>query len=341
MIQSPVLIIGCPRSGTTLLFNVLSEARELWSIGYESKEIIEHYHHPSAKNWESGALEASDLTGESRGYMLREFERQAAPGSFWRRVNRMRGWLRGRNLYRQIKRRGKTEETGSSVSAAIPQRGLNAVRGMVVGYNTIFRRGSQKVRLLEKTPENCLRLPFLLGLFPDARVIYLTRDGRPNIHSLMEGWRQKRIFAGYQVPEKADGSRQITIPGDERGRWAFTLIPGWQELTGSPLEEVCAWQWVRCNEAVLAHRRLASEVPYLTIRYEEMVGTPQRIFREVADFVGIDYEENFGNYANGLPRINVVSEPDADKWRRVNGEAIGRVEGIIRPMMERLGYPLT
>ncbi len=52
MIQSAVMIIGCPRSGTTLLFNLLSEAPELWSIGYESKEIIERYHAPSAKNWE-------------------------------------------------------------------------------------------------------------------------------------------------------------------------------------------------------------------------------------------------------------------------------------------------
>ncbi|MBK7216094.1 MAG: sulfotransferase [Candidatus Promineofilum sp.] len=61
MITSPVLIIGCARSGTTLLYNVLSEVDELWSLGYESREIIERRHGPAARGWESGALSAADL----------------------------------------------------------------------------------------------------------------------------------------------------------------------------------------------------------------------------------------------------------------------------------------
>ena len=59
MIRSPVIVIGCPRSGTTLLFNILAEVSSLWSIGYESKAIIERYHAPAAKGWESGALDAA------------------------------------------------------------------------------------------------------------------------------------------------------------------------------------------------------------------------------------------------------------------------------------------
>ena len=40
----------------------------------------------------------------------------------------------------------------------------------------------------------------------------------------------------------------------------------------------------------------------------------------------------------GLPEVNVVSAPDADKWRRTNPEAIERILPIIEPMMVRLGY---
>ena len=61
MIKSPVLIIGCARSGTTLIYNMLSGSPSLWSIGFESKSIIERYHHPSVKGWESGELSAADL----------------------------------------------------------------------------------------------------------------------------------------------------------------------------------------------------------------------------------------------------------------------------------------
>lgn len=43
--------------------------------------------------------------------------------------------------------------------------------------------------LLEKTPKNSLRIPFLVEAFPDARFIFLWRDPRENVSSIMEAWR--------------------------------------------------------------------------------------------------------------------------------------------------------
>lgn len=334
MIQSPVIIIGCPRSGTTLLYSMLSEVSELWSIGYESKSIIEACHHPETKDWSSGALLASDLTPASQAYILNAFENNAAPGTFWRRVNSLRKSLRSFTAWQAIKRHGRSTQTGSTVSSAVPQQGLNSIRKMVQLYRRLTpTKSSKAIRLLEKTPENCLRLPFLLALFPDARIIYLTRDGRSNINSLIEGWRQPHIFPGYQVPEP------INIPGDTRGRWAFTLIPGWQSLTASPLEEVCAMQWLRCNEAVLAHRdKTDGQVPYLTIQYENLIQRPEQTLGQIANFIQVDFAKELGRYAKELPKINVVSQPEQEKWRRQNGEAIERVLPIIQPTMKKLGY---
>lgn len=332
MIQSPVLIIGCPRSGTTLLFNLLSEVPELWSTGYESKDIIERYHAPSAKGWESGALGAQDLTAESRAYMLRAFELGAAPGAFWQRVGRLRTWLGNSRPYRALKKRGRTTAAGAGASSVLPQQGLDAIRAYIRARNRLSP-ARRPVRLVEKTPENCLRLPFLLALFPDARVLYLTRDGRSNVHSLVEGWKQPHLFPGYRVPEK------LSIPGYTRERWAFTLIPGWRELAHSRLEEVCAWQWIRCNEAVLAHREeTAGQVPYLTVRYEDLVAQPGQVLHQVAEFVGLDFERDLGRYAEHLPQINAVSAPDRDKWRKQDPQVLARIEALIGPMMERLGY---
>jgi hypothetical protein len=336
-IESPVLIIGCPRSGTTLLYNILSEVPSLWSIGYESKEIVERYHHPRVKGWASGALGAGDLTPTSRCYMLRTFAQQAAPGTFWRRVNRFRGWLRGQSLWRRTKRYGRTSAPGSSVSSALPQQGLDLLRSSVRLRNLLFpwsKRGP--IRLLEKTPENCLRLPFLLSLFPDARVLYLTRDGRANINSLIEGWQQPHLFPGYKVPEP------LNVPNYRRERWAFTLIPGWRELTASPLEEICAWQWIQCNNAVLAHRaETQDQVPYLRIRYEDLVADPAPVLAEVAVFLDLDFEQDLARFAVRLPRVNVVSAPEQEKWRIQNPQTIQRVLTLIDPMMQRLGYDST
>jgi len=61
-------------------------------------------------------------------------------------------------------------------------------------------------RLVEKTPANNFRIPFLLALFPEARFLYLERDGLDVAHSIAkqtnwygEGhnykWRQLRALA--------------------------------------------------------------------------------------------------------------------------------------------------
>lgn len=334
MIQSPVLIIGCPRSGTTLLFNILSEVPSLWSIGNESKAIIEHHHHPRTNNWISGALDADDLTPESKRYIIRAFRSNAAPGSFWRKTNHLGGRLRRNPLWIWLKRRGQTREFGSAASSAVPQQGLQLIRAGVRVRNRLLPQSqASPICLLEKSPENCLRLPFMLALFPDAKIIFLTRDGRGNISSLMEGWKQPHIFPGYEVPDA------LRISGYTRNRWAFTLIPGWRDLASSSLEEVCAWQWIRCNEGVLAHKeQAAGQVPYLTVRYEELVSDPKTTLRRIAEFIEIDPVTDLPKYVDELPQINVVSTPDLDKWRQKNGAAVARILPLIEPMMLRLGY---
>lgn len=329
MIRSPLLIIGCPRSGTTLLYNILSEVTALWTIGYESKAIIERYHGPENKAWESGELTAADLTDISRDYILRQFEAQAAAGSYWRRVNDVRRFVNHNARYRSMKKRGRTVEKGSEISSALPGRGLELFRA-AVRLNNRLHSSNRSIRLLEKTPENCLRLPFLGALFPDARVIFLTREGRANVHSLMEGWRHPHLFPGYRTPVP------VTSPGLTRERWAFTLVPGWRDLVNSPLEEICARQWVACNEAVLNYVGTPEALPVLTIRYEDLVAVPDTVLERIADFAGLSVDE-IPAYGQNLPEVNAVSTPGVDKWR-AEGGAINRIMPMILPVMRRLGY---
>jgi len=331
MIKSPVLIVGCARSGTTLLYHVLAEVPELWSIGYESKAIIERYHHPANKGWESGELTAGDLTTESRDWMLRAYASQAASGAYWQRVNAIRRAINHSMLYAAIKRRGRGSAPGSGMSSALPGSGLAFFRA-VARLRSRVAPPSAPIRLLDKSPEHCLRLPFLDALFPDARILFMTRDGRDNIHSLMEGWRQPHLFPGYQTPIP------VTAEGQTRGRWAFTLIPGWRALVDRPVEEICARQWVACNQAVLDYAASRDARPVLTIRYEDLVATPTAALERIARFLDL-VPEKMPVYDQPLPEVNVVTTPGGDKWRR-EFEAIDRVGPIIAPMMDRLGYQL-
>ena len=326
MIASPVLVIGCARSGTTLLYTVLSEVDALWSLGYESRAIIERDHGPAVRGWESGALSADDLTPAAADELRRAFAAAAVPGGYWRRVNRLRRGLNGTRLYGGGKRRGRA---GSAAAAAAPAAGLDAARalGRLVAR---LAPASAPIRLLEKTPENCLRLPFLQALFPDARVLFLTRDGRANVHSLLEGWRHPVLFPGYQTPVP------VSSAGQTRGRWAFTLIPGWRELVDRPLVEICARQWAVCNAAVLDYAATPGARPVLTVRYEELVAAPEATLAAIARFLALG-PADIPAHGRGLPEVNVVSAPGAEKWR-AEAEALATVAPILAPVMGRLGY---
>src|SRR5439155_16608328 len=94
------------------------------------------------------------------------------------------------------------------------------------------------VRLLEKTPKNSLRVPFLASVFPDARFVYLYRDPRETVSSMLDAWRSGR-FATY-----AD------LPGWSEPPWSLLLVPGWRELVGRPPAEIVTTQWATATEVL-------------------------------------------------------------------------------------------
>ena len=65
-------------------------------------------------------------------------------------------------------------------------------------FSAVSRPG--EVRFLEKTPKNALRIPFILKAFPDARFIFLFRDPRQNISSLLDSWRSRRYVTYPRLP---------------------------------------------------------------------------------------------------------------------------------------------
>src|SRR6185436_7295920 len=86
--------------------------------------------------------------------------------------------------------------------------------------------GPAALRLLEKTPKNSLRVPFLARAFPDALFLYLYRDPRETISSMLDAWKSGR-FATYPG-----------LPGWKDLPWSLLLVPGWRELAGRSLAEI-------------------------------------------------------------------------------------------------------
>lgn len=255
MFDRPIFIVSAPRSGSTLLYEVLTKSSSLWSIGGESHAIIESIQElgPGYAGRSSNRLSRSDATASICENVKRNF------------INNLRNH-RGEPFY--------------------------AYRGM-------------PARMLEKTPKNSLRIPFLDGVFPDALFIFLYREWRANVSSIMDAWSSGR-YVTYRI-----------LPG-WNGEWSLLLPPGWEKLTDSSLVEISAFQWRAANEEIMASLSMIPPSRWAAISYESLVRAPVACIRKLCRFIDIPVDDGLLNATRKplLPSSTTLTAPDPGKWRK-------------------------
>jgi hypothetical protein len=200
-------------------------------------------------------------------------------------------------------------------------------------HRRFFLAVGGKRRLLDKTPRNSLRVPFVHALFPDASFVFLKRDGRDNVNSLINAWRTPR-YRTYRLAEPH------SIPGVDPEWWKFVLYPGWRQDAGGPLELVCAKQWVASNRSALDAAGAIAEDRWIEVRYEDLVDRPGSEIARVLSALGLPMEDEVQARSAAIRStpINVVTTPEPGKWRRENPHEIESILWLIEPMMRELGY---
>ena len=196
-----------------------------------------------------------------------------------------------------------------------------------------FLAAGPRKRLVDKTPRNSLRVNFVNALFPDARFVFLQRDGRDNVNSLINAWRTPR-YRTYRLPSPH------SIPGTDPNWWKFVLYPGWWDDCSGPVETVAARQWKFCNESALASLDALGEARWTRVQYERLIEKPEQETQRVSGLLGLDFDDRLRKAARArlaVP-INTVTPPEAGKWRRENPEEIASIMPLIAPTMEALGY---
>ena len=163
-------------------------------------------------------------------------------------------------------------------------------------------------RFVEKTPENALRVPYLLDLFPDAHFVAVWRNPCDVINSLIKGWRHPRgRFRSYFVPE------DLSIPGYEAQRqWCFALIDGWRDLKSSPIPEIAFAQWRSAAEALVSARTLASDGSWTDIYLEDWLAAPEAELERLLARIGVANHPALGA---ALHDAAWPGEPGEAVWR--------------------------
>jgi LPS sulfotransferase NodH len=184
--------------------------------------------------------------------------------------------------------------------------------------------GSGARRFLEKTPKNALRIPFFDRVFPDAQFIFLWRDPRENISSMMEAWRSGQ----WRTYPKLEGFE---------GPWSLLLPPDWQTMNGKSLHEITAWQWRQTNDIVLSDLQSLPRERWTVVEYAELVRDPAVAVARLCEFLNMPIDATLGRrLCAPLPAARyTITAPAVDKWRRNEAE-IAMVLPSIQATWERL-----
>ncbi len=194
-------------------------------------------------------------------------------------------------------------------------------RSKTAYINLPVKERPQKIRFLEKTPKNALRVPFLKAVFPDALFIFLYREPRGNISSIIEGWKAKRFIPYPQ------------LPGWENQNWSFLLIPGWQSLQNCSIAEIAARQWKIANSYIWDDLQSLPSSSWFLLRYQDLIEEPKKVIREISKFTGLSWDTQIEEkLSQSLPNsAETISPPSPNKWRR-NEREIMEILPIVEPI---------
>lgn len=174
--------------------------------------------------------------------------------------------------------------------------------------------------MIEKTPKNSLRIPFLAEVFPDARFLYLYRDPEPTIASMIEAWESGR-FVTYP-----------RLEGWGTPPWSLLLVPGWRSLIGEPIERIVARQWAETTTILLDDLAALPPERVGAVSYDRFLEHPQATVTTVCGSLGLDWDRRLGDTLPLSP--TVVTPPEPGKWRGREA-AVARVRDSVEPTAAR------
>lgn len=223
--------------------------------------------------------------------------------------------------------------------------------------------------VVDKSPRNSLKLPFVHAIFPNARYIFLLRDGRDTVLSLHREWMRRKGILGKPEPKQRfvgiwnvvrewlsrqplwahriqailfeAGPPQDWIKGQflHRKRWNGRIgwgprFPGWEALLEKcSLLEFAAHQWVKCVEGFLGYMGEIPEAQRITLKYEEFVEAPGAELQRLLEFLGVPIPDGY------FERIPKIRSGNFRKWARAfSQQELELIGPIITDCLIRLGY---
>lgn len=315
MINSPIFIVGCDRSGTTLLRLMLIQSSEL--------------HIPQESYFYSILQKPHDIYGDftqpyQRWFFIRDLQTHQA--------NRKTFTFSVFNL---------SVETAESVLAK------SAPMSVADAISTLFMASAQQLNKKnwgDKTPSHILHISSLAETYPDAKFIHIIRDGRDVAVSLRKaGWVSNFFEAGNFWKKRVKA-------GQEAGK---TLIPQrycevyYEKLVLEPHEtllNLCNWLGLDYTPQMLVYYQHSDScIPQEYAHLFELIDKPvdpSRVYawnRSLSPLEIADFESVAGDLLVELGyELSGVKVPVSVKVVRSLRNHLGPLSYKIRTLLKKI-----
>ena len=242
------------------------------------------------------------------------------------------------------------------------------LRKMFIKYRN--KRGTKLV--VDKSPRNSLKIPFILEIFPNAKFVHILRDGRDATLSINREWKKRLAIAGAK--EKNDSFdylraanvvkkwliRQPYMMDRVRAFWFEThgnifkkskhlnrlrwngdvgwgpRFKNWTDIYSKySLLQFNAWQWTNCVKRINETWMSIPENNRIEIRYEELITKPDKTIERLLAFMQVDLNETF------LSSIPKLKSDNFNKWgKEFTDLELSEIKPILDPMLTSFGYQI-
>lgn len=191
-------------------------------------------------------------------------------------------------------------------------------------------RMTGRTRVVDKYPEHIFRVPFVLSIFPDARFIFITRDGW-NAAASIAAWsdRNRNSIRGERHDWWGADLRKWRIMCEELIQPDPYYASAWEQIRNLEDERHMAIvEWiVTMREGLAAVERYPDAVQ--AVRYEDLISEPALALQKIESFCGLAPDADFTEYG---------AHTLASKSKHERFDLPAKLEPLFAETMAQLGY---
>lgn len=213
-----------------------------------------------------------------------------------------------------------------------------------------FQKQHGNCVVMEKTPANILKIPYVRAIFPDATFLFIVRNPFSFISSVEMKWQRPVTSKGIRRRLKYTPITQLhhyagRLIGQQfhkrvlRRKYLSIWGPRYrgmeEDLKTFDLLTVIARQWSECSRKAEKDLAYFSNGRVLRLRYEDFVEDPISDLKRICAHCGLEMTNNMVRAANEW-----VKSDRQHKWRRFDPRDLARILPEIQDEMQRHGYEI-